>query len=119
MNKAENTLKIGDKVGVITDFTDDGICYFMGYGKYMDEEIPHQKAKGPLVDVARIAKKKVPKIKLNNGDIVYGCEVWWGQKESVMAVVAAARKVVKVTLADIRWKESCNGRQKENQKESR
>lgn len=61
-------MKEGDRVGVITDAARPE------YGVYLG----HQTG-GPLGNYPN------PKIKLDNGSIVWGCQCWWGPEEEIKA----------------------------------
>jgi len=81
--------KIGDRVGAIlgTDKGDE-VIDFLGYGNYDGEHAPVE-AVGFMADCINDANKKAPeiiknpRIKLDSGSIVYGCECWWGGADAV------------------------------------
>jgi hypothetical protein len=69
--------EIGSRVGVILGM-DDGVVNFLGYGVYEgDFPIPPE-ARGMAVP-----GMLNPRIKLDNGKIVWGCECWWGSEEKI------------------------------------
>jgi hypothetical protein len=87
--------QIGDRVGAILSATKDRI-ELLGYGVYMGDEIPPESAGGFNLGFPN------PKIQLDSGDIVWGCECWWGPQETIEARVAMYSEVVTVSIHDAR-----------------
>jgi hypothetical protein len=81
-------MKIGDRVGAIKSANDDGV-YFYGYGIYEGDFIPPENVGGLNLGI------KNPRIKLDNGEYVYGCECWWGNLERVKEILSN-RKIFNV-----------------------
>ncbi len=80
-------MRIGERVGAIQSA--NGIeVHFYGYGIYVGEEVPPDGFAGEL-------GVKNPKILLDNGQIVYGQECWWGSEEKVKKMIGE-RKIVMV-----------------------
>ncbi len=71
----------GLRVGVIFG-TRDGVVQFLGYGTYQGEEVPVS-AVGFLADALREVGSTNPRIDLDNGETVWGCECWWGTEAVV------------------------------------
>jgi hypothetical protein len=81
-------LAIGDSVYAIAraEFItrEDGVreyhVYSYGGGVYLGDRVPDGTALVPGSLAAMLADKKVPNpcIQLASGDVVYGCECWWG-----------------------------------------
>lgn len=63
-----NNYPVGTRVMAVLSVR-DGVVWLMGEGEYLDNDTEE-------------AKKTVgfpnPTIKLDNGEIVFGCECWWG-----------------------------------------
>jgi hypothetical protein len=59
---------------------------FFGYGIYEGDFIPTE-AVGFIAQVLREAKHANPRIKLDNGGVVYGCECWWGEEGRVKDLI--------------------------------
>lgn len=75
--------KIGERVVAIRNV--DGVAqklYSFGEGVYVGNEVPHDGA-GPLVDMLIQHNLPSPKINLDSGQSVYGCECWWGPVSQV------------------------------------
>jgi len=93
--------KIGERVGAMAS-ADETTAFIFGYGVYEGEEIP-------TPDVVMLGRRyidlcpgnKNPKIKLDNGKVVYGCECWWGDEETMKRSIAG-RKVEVVNIDDYR-----------------
>lgn len=62
---------IGSRVGAMQS-RDDKSCNFYGYGVYLGDFIH------PAIN------RLNPKIQLDNGKQVWGCECWWGPEAQVM-----------------------------------
>lgn len=88
--------KIGQRVGALIS-AKDGVVEFLGYGVY--------EGNFPLPKEARGFNfgQENPRIKLDNGDIVYGCECWWGEeKEFKKRYIDTAKEVKIVSIKDAR-----------------
>lgn len=78
--------KIGMRVGAARS-TGKDIVYMYGYGTYVGDETD-----GPLDGVAN------PKIVLDDGGVVWGCECWWGEEKQFKEQVVGNSKVEFVPL---------------------
>jgi len=93
--------KIGERVGAVSS-ADETTVYLFGYGVYEGEEIPPK-------EVIMLGRRYIdlcpgntnPKIKLDDGKVVYGCECWWGSEDAVKKAIAG-RKVEVVSIDDYR-----------------
>lgn len=63
--------EIGSRVGAIR-FANEKTVYLFGYGVY-DGDIPCPNLDGI----------PNPRITLDNGEIVWGCECWWGSEQQI------------------------------------
>ena len=83
------------RVGAIRN-ADDEAVYLYGYGVHVGDEIP---PRGTLCLGVDLHEEGVPnpKIVLDSGDVVWGCECWWGGEVKVKASIAG-RKVVIVPV---------------------
>lgn len=59
---------------------DDEAVYLFGFGTYEGEEIPPADSVGNA-KLMHDQGQPNPKIKLEDGTIVWGCECWWGPKD--------------------------------------
>ncbi len=91
--------KIGDRVGAILKTTGDTV-ELIGYGTYVGDEIPHDKVAG-IGELLREMEHTNPKIKLDSGQDVFGCECWWGAEATVKASIGD-RLIVAVDIDKIR-----------------
>lgn len=90
----------GQRVGAILS-VDNGCVYFLGYGCLAGEEIPF----GAVGDLARHLvglEQTNPKIVLNSGKVVWGCECWWDDEDVVMEILMKSDRVVKVDIDELR-----------------
>jgi len=96
---------VGDRVGALLGADEDTV-QLLGYGVYVGEEVPGASAGGTFARLCRVQKMVNPKLQLDNGDVVWGCECWWGREESVRAhvqrLVGKGRRLVEVRIADAR-----------------
>jgi len=79
----ERTAEEGERVGAILKATDEKV-YLFGYGTY-SEEIPPPDPQGKrgMVDFVHSANVTNPKLTMDDGTVVWGCECWWGREEEV------------------------------------
>ena len=73
----------GERVGAIfgADPARKAVEFF-GYGVYVGDEVPPEEA-GGFGGIVRAAGHTNPKILLDNGDVVWGCECWWGPEPAI------------------------------------
>lgn len=115
--------EVGDRIGAILDATSEQVN-FLGWGKYVGNEIPEHPPPGTgcttweevdqLMEEAGLKPKLEeegnwplrlanPKLELDNGDIVWGQECWWGSEEEVRRQFGN-RKIVEVSISSAREK---------------
>ena len=71
----------GDRVGAILG--SDGVTVsFLGYGVYEADEVPHA-AVGLIAGSLIETNQRNPKIVLDSGKVVWGCECWWGPEGEI------------------------------------
>lgn len=88
---------IGQRVGAVCGSVDNGIEFF-GYGVYVgDEEMPVG-APG-VFGPAQQGDPPNPKIVLDSGEVVWGCQCWWGPEEKVKKNLEG-QNVILVTVAE-------------------
>ena len=79
--------KVGSRVGAILS-AKEGVVRFFGYGEYVGDEIPPE-------DTSYITWPN-PKIVLDNGEVVWGFQCWWGSEERIKEIIAKNDKVIMV-----------------------
>ena len=89
---------------------DEKTVELIGYGSYIGDEIPHDKV-AAMGNILREAAIPNPKIQLDSGKDVFGCECWWGSEEKVKSTIGN-RKIVEVDIDEIR-RGHAHDRQKE------
>ncbi|MFA7637420.1 MAG: hypothetical protein WCX81_06625 [Monoglobales bacterium] len=76
----------GDRVGAILSADKDEVR-LLGYGTYLGDEVPPD---GFMHEIGH----QNPKIQLDNGDIVWGYQCWWGDEEQVKKKIGDRRVVI-------------------------
>lgn len=90
----------GDRVMAISH-TKDGKAFVFGCGVYEGDHKPedHVLVLGvpfgeSKADVPAFYERyRNPRIKLDSGKVVYGCECWWGPEDKVRARIAGLERV--------------------------
>jgi len=84
------------------------VVEFLGYGTYEGDFVPDADAGGLAADCCE-AKARNPRIRLDNGDVVWGGECWWGPEESFRKNMeeykAMGYEIKEVRIADLREEE--------------
>ena len=82
-----------------------------GYGAYEGDFAPPEDILGTMGPVGRLGVM-VPRLKLDDGTILWGCECWWATEEEVRSLMAGVRlSIVRIeTLRNrnrARWERAC------------
>lgn len=93
------TRVIGSRVGAILS-ADENEVHLLGYGTYQGDEIPPPGIKFVGIDLHELGHSN-PKILLDNGKVVWGCECWWGSEEQVRNSIGS-RRVIEVDAETFR-----------------
>lgn len=88
-------MKKGERVGAVMNTSEKEVNLF-GFGIYAGREIPPPGIKFLGIPISETGAKN-PKIILDNGKIVWGCECWWGPEEKVKNMIGE-RKIVEVDI---------------------
>jgi len=78
--------------------SNEDTIFLFGYGIYVGDEVPPPEIQPWM----RIAHPN-PKIILDNGKVIWGCECWWGSEEAVKKQIGT-NKVVMVDIDEARAK---------------
>lgn len=92
-------MEIGTRVGAILSANETEVRV-LGFGVYEGEHIPSADSAG-IGKMLHEASMKNPRILLDSGSYVYGCECWWGSEESVKKKIAD-RTVINEDINKIR-----------------
>lgn len=92
----------GTRVGAILGSNTDSV-EFLGYGTYQGEAIPEE-AVGDFAKQLCDARVANPKILLDSGKVVYGCECWCGPEKDIKERLATYKRVIIVDIDDVRSK---------------
>lgn len=68
------------RVGAVMSADKHSVRLF-GYGTYVGDEVPPPEVKMWGLPITR----PNPKIVLDNGKVVWGCECWWGPEDEIKA----------------------------------
>ena len=110
----DSTLKaatIGMRVGVFHSCTKDTLLLF-GYGVYEADEVPPEGIFGPSGPMSTL-EMPLPKLRLDDGLIIWGCEAWWCPEAEVQAM-AQGREVIRPKIESQRkknleaWEKACH-----------
>ena len=78
-----------------------GIAKLFGYGMYVGDSVPTESI-GFMGEILKEEGIPNPKIVLDNGQVVYGCECWWGDEEVVRKKMSLCNEVINVDIDKIR-----------------
>jgi hypothetical protein len=87
--KESAKVQIGDRVIAVASKKDNKVFSF-GSGIYMGELVPEfEGERGSMADMLKQLKRPNPTIKLDIGDLIYGCECWWGSETKMLEQFAS------------------------------
>lgn len=75
----------------------------IGFGEYTGDEVPSEEAAGPMAKAMHEVGIPNPKIVLDNGEVVWGCECWWGPEDE-WSKIAEGKTIINVDMAAERVK---------------
>jgi hypothetical protein len=82
------------------------IVKFLGYGTFQGCEVPSPDASGWMAESLRKHQRSNPKILLDSGKVVWGCECWWGPEDDIKAKIERYKSqgftIVEVDIDEIR-----------------
>jgi hypothetical protein len=93
--------KPGERVGaILSSDTKARVVRFLGFGRYESCEVPPEDIGGLNLGIEN------PKIRLDSGKVVWGCECWWGGAAKIDALLqswkAEGFEIVEVDIDDAR-----------------
>jgi hypothetical protein len=92
----------GQRVGAARN-TNGGKIFLYGWGVYEGDHVPGEEAAVGLGKAIRARGAANPRIRLDDGQIVYGCECWWGPEDQMRRMIADGNlEVVEVSIAQDR-----------------
>ncbi len=95
------TPKPGLRIGAFYS-CDEQTLGLYGYGVYEGDEVPPEgifSSEGPLTLVGI----PVPKLRLDDGTVIWGCECWWNDEATVKAW-AEGRQIIRPKIESVRQK---------------
>ena len=104
--------EVGERVGAILGSNhEEKTIEFLGYGTYVGDEFPYS-AVGLTAEAAKEVGEstgqqfKNPKIELDDGTVVWGCECWWGgadgMREALNKWVKQGYTIQHVNMEEVR-----------------
>ena len=88
--------EIGMRVGALLG-SKDGVVELLGYGVYEGKHKLPEEAAGFNFG------QENPRIRLDNGDIIWGCECWWGEEKKFKEnYIDPAKEVKIVSIHEVR-----------------
>jgi len=94
--------EVGLRVGAVA-CEGQGVIYLLGYGTYVGDEVPPDEGGGSMTPFLHRLGRKNPKIVLDSGEIVWGCECWWGDASGLERMIEKDNlAVIHLTVADLR-----------------
>lgn len=97
--------KVGDRIGAMRS-ADGKTAHIFGYGVYAGDEIPPAGVFMMGIEMRELNCPN-PKLVLDNGDVVFGCECWWGP-EKAMKRRCEGMQVVMASIKDYREESAAN-----------
>ena len=85
---------VGTRIGALLTYDSD-TCLFLGYGVYEGDFIPPTTVGGLNKGFPN------PRLKLDNGETVWGCEVWWGPEAEMKTIADRYEAKGGLKLVDI------------------
>lgn len=82
--------KEGDRIGAVLKSDRDTI-HVIGYGTYEGMHVPDEEVGGFNLGIPN------PKLVLDDGSVVWGCECWWGSEDQIKDSIAG-RTVINVDM---------------------
>ena len=87
--------KVGDRVFAAESSDEDEVRMF-GVGVRLEDAVPDASVGGFGPILMRMGRTN-PRIRLDSGDIVWGCECWWGA-EAELDEMVSGRRVIAVPV---------------------
>lgn len=94
-------VNVGDRVGCFLSVVRD-TALFLGWGTYVGEEVPPNEGTNSMTAYLTGLRRMNPKILLDSGEVVWGCECWWGPEEEVKAEREKMKKIIDVSIVEAR-----------------
>lgn len=92
---------IGTRVGVILSANHEEVK-LLGYGVYAGNFVPPSDSVGFAAKLHNLNVPN-PRIDLDSGDTVWGCECWWGPEAEINDLIGE-RRIVEVSIEEERAK---------------
>lgn len=89
-------MKLHSRIGAVLSSNENEVR-LIGYGTYAGEEVPPDDPtrKRGLMGLVHKMERKNPKLIMDNGRVIWGCECWWASEEFVKESMGN-RKVIEL-----------------------
>ena len=85
-------VQVGDRIGAMRN-ADKETVYLYGYGTYQGDEIPPEDVMGPVSRLGLLGIKN-PKLLMDDGTVVWGCESWWASEATARKSIGNRQVVI-------------------------
>lgn len=92
--------KPGMRVGVFHSMSAETLA-LLGYGVYEGDEVPPLEILAAEIGPPALLNMALPKLRLDDGTVVWGCEAWW-QDEASVKKLESDHQIIRPKLASIR-----------------
>jgi hypothetical protein len=96
---------VGARVGAVLG-AKQHVVKLLGYGVYEGQQVPPDTGPGSMTGLIAECGRENPKIRLDNGDVVWGCECWWGPEHVIQRKIEQWQQsgytIVDVTIETFR-----------------
>lgn len=85
--------ELGSRIGAIQSADQSEVLMF-GYGTYQGDHVPPDDVMGPFATRIGLFAHKNPKLVMDDGTVVWGCECWWGPEDQIAEAIAGRTVVI-------------------------
>jgi hypothetical protein len=82
LKEIKSMKKVGDRVAALLSANQQEVK-LLGFGVYEGNFVPEADAPGWMAEMLHKDGTTNPRIRLDDGRIVYGCQCWWGLEDEV------------------------------------
>ena len=90
---------VGSRIGAILKATQTTV-HLIGFGEYVGNEVPTAEAAG-IGKIMHENSITSPKLVMDDGQIAWGCECWWGPEDQIRAKIEGL-EVIPVNMTEAR-----------------
>ena len=83
----------GSRIGALQSANQSEVRLF-GYGTYQGDHVPPDDVMGPFNSRIGLFGCRNPKLVMDDGTVVWGCECWWGPEDQIAEAIAGRTVVI-------------------------